>query len=469
MPSLVVRLVRAVLVFTSIFVSYLVQLGLAHVLQREVPNESGCHQAVSPDWVIRRRAKVDQRNAKRLLKGILRLRGVFIKMGQVLSIMGGFLPRVYARQLEALQDRVPPQRFEDVEKAFALSIGRSPQQCFSRIESTPLAAASLGQVHVAWLADGRKVAVKILYPGIRDVIAIDLRVLGWAIRVYQLFVPVRGIERAHDALVDLLHRETDYLHEAECMRRMASNFEDESDILIPSVVDELTTRDVLTMTYMEGLKVTHIDDMPAAGIDPRSVAVRLVESFYKQLFVDRFFHADPHPGNFLVQAGRRPRRPKIVVLDFGAVSEVQPRLVEGLIEILRGVLDEDRGRVLRGFFHMGFAAPGGNRALLERTVETYFRKLLRVKDRTAGALMRASTKELEALADPGIARDELRELMRSFEYPPGWFYIERAAVLLFWLCAQIDPELDTLQVGVPYVMALLREPSEATLFVAPSA
>ena len=236
---------------------------------------------------------------------------------------------------------------------------------------------------------------------------------------------------------------------------MARDFEKEKDILFPAPIAALTTSDVLVMTFMEGIKINKLDEMRAANIDPHAVATRFVECFYKQLFVDRFFHADPHPGNFLVQPGRNPRRPKIVVLDFGAVSEVQDSLVDGLIDVIGGLLEQDGKKLLDGFLHMGFASREANRELLERTVETYFQRLLRIKDRTPGALMRANARELESLVDPEVAREELRELMRSVEYPDGWFYVERASVLVFWLVGQIDPDIDAMRVGYPYVMPLL--------------
>ncbi len=454
--ELFVRLVRALWVFGIIFLSYMLQLGLSQLLRTwERDPETGRERMRLPDWLWRRRKRLDERNARRLLRAILRLRGVYIKLGQVLSIMGGFLPRVYTKELEALQDQVPPRPFDELAPTFFHDFGRLAPELYAKIEQSPIAAASLGQVHEAWLADGRKVAVKVLYPGIRDVIKVDMRVLRIAVAVYEWFVPVRNIESVHAALVDLLRRETDYLHEAAMMRQMAANFAHANDILFPEVIGELTTENVLTMTFMEGLKINRVEEMPGLGIDPHAVAVRMVECFYEQLFVHRLFHADPHPGNFLVQAGRKPSRPKIVVLDFGAVSEVRQEMVDGMIEVLQGLFDEDSALLLRGFYRMGFVSEEANKELLEKTVMTYFGKLLRIKDRTPGALMRASPQELEQLADPEVAREELRELMRSVTYPDGWFYVERASVLMFWLVGQIDPDVDAMRIGFPYVMPLV--------------
>lgn len=450
---LYVRLAKALWVFGLIFCSYMLHLALTKVFRQWAQDEeTGRDEPDGPEWLDARRRRVDRRNARRLLAGMLRLRGVYIKLGQVLSIMGGFLPRVYSRELEVLQDEVPPHAFEDIEHVFVDSFGRRPKDVFAHIDREPLAAASLGQVHRARLDDGRQVAVKLLYPGIRDIVRIDMKVVSLALRVYRYFVPVQNIEHVHAALVDLLRRETDYVHEASCMTRMAACFADEDDILFPAVVDELTSSDVLTMTFMEGTKITRFAELEAAGIDRTRVATRLTECFYRQLFVHRLFHADPHPGNFLVQPG-----PKIVILDFGAVSEVDQNTVDGMIDVLQGFFEQNDALVLEGIERIGFVAEGGNRELLERTVKRYFQKLLKVKDRTVGAIRRARMEELEALADPEVERQQLRELMKSVHYPDGWFYVERASVLLFWLAGEIDPELDTMQVGFPYVLPLLAE------------
>jgi predicted unusual protein kinase regulating ubiquinone biosynthesis (AarF/ABC1/UbiB family) len=448
-----IRLVRALWLFAIIFASYMLHFALVRVLR-----PAGQRM---PPWLKARREKVDVRNARRFLRGMLRLRGVFIKLGQVLSILGGFLPRAFTRELESLQDHVPPHPFRDVERTFLATFGRIPDECFASFEREPIAAASLGQVHAAVMDDGRKVAVKVLYPRIRDVIKVDMRALKVAIFVLRRWVPQRSLETVHRSLVDLLQRETDYVHEAECMERMAKNFAGEKDILFPAVVHEWTNSDILTMSFMDGVKITRLEELDRLGIDRTKLATRLVQSFYKQLFVDRFFHADPHPGNFLVQKGP-DGAPRIVVLDFGAISEVSDELVDGALEVLQGIMAEDGALALRGFRRMGFVAEGANEELLEQTVMTYFRKLLKVKDHSAGALMRADRRKLEELASPEVERDELRELMRSIAYPEGWFYVERASVIAFWLVGQIDPELDTMNVGVPYVLPLVlaRQASE---------
>src|SRR5262249_38761700 len=171
-------------------------------------------------------------------------------MGQVLSIMGTFLPRAYAEELEGLQDQVPPHPWRELERSFTAALGKRPEEVFKTFAHVPLAAASLGQVHRATLPSGEEVAVKVLYPNVQTVIRVDLRVLRWAMRVYRWFMPVRAIERVIDQLEDLLARETDYIHEAKCLERMAANFAGDPDILFPAVFWELTTKEVLVMSFM---------------------------------------------------------------------------------------------------------------------------------------------------------------------------------------------------------------------------
>jgi ubiquinone biosynthesis protein len=219
------RLVRALAIFGVIYASYLVQFGLVRVFRRDGSR--------TPKWLKARRERIDEKNARRLLRGMLRLRGVFIKLGQVLSILGGFLPRAFTRELESLQDHVPPHPFRDVERTFQASFGKRPEDCFASIEREPIAAASLGQVHAATLKTGEKVAVKVLYPRIRDVIRIDMKALQMIIRVIKRWLPMQHLDTVHRSLVDLLRRETDYVHEAACMERMAKNFTAERDILFP--------------------------------------------------------------------------------------------------------------------------------------------------------------------------------------------------------------------------------------------
>jgi ubiquinone biosynthesis protein len=446
-----IRLVRATRVFGVIFLSYIWHVAWSRLWKSRFDTKA--------HW-----KRVHRRNARRMYKGFVRLRGVYIKLGQILSIMGTFLPREIVEELEALQDDVPAQPYSTMKKTFYRAFGKTPDQIFKTFSREPIAAASLGQVHEARNEAGDKLAVKILYPRVATIIKVDLRVLGWAIRVYKNFVPVQQIERVHEQLGDMLERETDLVNEASMIARMSKNFESDPDVLFPKVYPEWSCRTVMTMSFMEGVKISKKDALKLIGLDPYDVATKLIKVFYKQLFIDRFFHADPHPGNFFVQKGPNGQV-RIVVLDLGSATELRANLADGMFDILQGLMTRKDDLVVKGIDEMGFIAPTGDRALLERTTRKYFEKLLNLN---ISDFSKIDPKVAEQLSDPEIKREELRELMRSIAYPEGWFYVERASVIMFGLQAQLAPKLNGIQVGFPYVMQFVMEKNAKRLAAQPA-
>jgi len=438
--SAAIRLVRALRVFLVIFLSYMWQMSWARLWPSQYDSRAR--------WGV-----INRRNARRMFRGFVRLRGVYIKLGQILSVMGTFLPREYTEELEALQDDVPPASYKKIRKTFIQSFGKPPHEVFPRFEQVPIAAASLGQVHEARSASGERLAVKILYPNVITIIRVDLRVLGWALRIYRNFVPLQQIERVHEQLADMLERETDLANEARCIARMARNFESDPDVLFPRVFPEWSSKTVMTMTFMDGVKITKKDALASLALDPYDVATKLIQVFYKQLFVDRFFHADPHPGNFFVQRGPAGQV-RIVVLDLGSATDLRDNLADGMFDILSGLMTRKDDLVVRGIDTMGFMAEGGDRALLDRTVRRYFEKLLSINITDFGKIDPAVAQQL---SDPHMKREDLRELMKSIAYPEGWFYVERASVIMFGLSSTLAPRLNGIHVGFPYVTQFIME------------
>ena len=433
-----IRLLRASRVFGLIFLSYLWSMSWARLWPRRYDT--------ADRWRARHR-----RNARRMYKGFVSLRGVYIKLGQILSIMGTFLPKAYVEELEGLQDEVPPRPTKEMARAFERSFKIAPSKAFASFSDKPIAAASLGQVHEARTADGERLAVKILYPNVATIIRIDLRVLGWALKVYRAFVPIQQIDKVHAQLRDMLERETDLVNEARCIKVMAANFRDDPDTLFPEVHGSFCSETVLTMTFMDGVKISKKNALAELGLDPYAVATKLTQVFYKQLFIDRFFHADPHPGNFFVQRGDQGQV-RIVVLDLGSATPLASNLADGMLDILQGMMVKQDDLVMRGIETMGFVAEGGDRKLLERTVRKYFEKLLNLN---ITDFSRIDPGVAQQFADPDMKREDLRELMKSIAYPDGWFYVERAAVIMFGLSSQLAPKLNTVQVGFPYVMRFI--------------
>ncbi|CAN5881889.1 hypothetical protein BH11MYX2_BH11MYX2_04350 [soil metagenome] len=435
-----VRLIRALRVFLVIFLSYTWQMSWARLW----PSVCGTTER----W-----QKINRRNAKRMYNGFVALRGVYIKLGQILSVMGSFLPKEFTEELEGLQDDVPHQPYHIVRKTFIASFGKDPHDAFEKFSEEPIAAASLGQVHEARNAAGDKLAVKILYPNVATIIKIDLKVLGWALEVYKNFIPIQQISRVHEQLADMLRRETDLVHEAKMLVKMTANFHSDPDVLFAKVYPEYSSSTVMTMTFMEGVKMTKKGALEGLELDPYDVATKLIKVFYKQLFIDRFFHADPHPGNFFVQRGP-DGQVRIVVLDLGSATELPDHLADGMFDILSGLMTRNDNLVVNGINTMGFISPTGDRALLESTIRKYFEKLLNlnIKD-----FSKIDPSVADQLADPDMKREELRQLMSSIAYPDGWFYVERAAVIMFGLQATIAPKMNGIQVGFPYITQFIFE------------
>jgi ubiquinone biosynthesis protein len=413
----VVRSIRALVLFWTVFLSY----GFEWLLSRVLPAERAA----------RRSERAHRKNARRLTHGFSSLGGVFIKVGQVLSVMGNFLPAAYAEELEKLQDRVPPRPFSEIEGRLIEAFGADARAKFGSFSEQPIAAASLAQVHRATTRDGREVAVKVLYPNIDALIRRDLRVLRWILPVLKWLVPVSHAERNLDQLEAMLARETDYAHERRNVERLRAIFAPRTDVVVPEIVSELTRAGVLTMSFEEGIKVTDVVAQREQGVDPEAVARLLVEAYFVMLFDHGVFHADPHPGNFLVRPG-----PTLVILDYGAVEEVTAPLAEGMRTVVLGAITRNDDQILAGLERMGFVAEGGDRELLKRVGREYLRALSTVKIDDFSKLDRDAVEKLSGYRQ---IRGRLREIVRSVEYPEGYFYVERTIALLFGLVGQLAP------------------------------
>jgi ubiquinone biosynthesis protein len=413
----VVRSFRALILFWTIFASYGLTFALSLVVSKQRSE--------------RLFEVAHKKNARRLARGFSTLRGVFIKMGQVLGVTGTFLPPAFSEALEELQDKVPPRPFEEIEGRLREAFGAEPLARFGSFERQPIAAASLAQVHRATTREGRAIAVKVLYPNIERLIAGDLAVMRSVLPVIRLLVPIARVERILDQLQAMLARETDYAHERQNMERIRGIFAAREDVVVPTVFPELTQGGVLSMSFEEGLKINDVEGQRASGIDPETVGKLLVECYFEMLLRQRVFHADPHPGNFLVRPG-----PTLVILDFGAVEEVTPSLAEGMTMVVKGVLTRSDELVLSGVERMGFVSATGDRELLKAVGHEYLKVLSGTKIADFSRLDREAMEKLTGFRQ---VRGRLRAVMKSVEYPDGYFYVERTLIMLFGLAGHLAP------------------------------
>ncbi len=386
--------------------------------------------------------RVHKQSARRLAKGFARLRGVFIKLGQVISVLGGFLPPAYREHLEKLQDQVPPRPFEEVVGRLEEAFGAGALTRFATFDRSPIAAASLAQVHEAKLEDGRRVAVKVLYPGIEQLIRRDLFVLRLFHPIINAVFPIVRFDRVLAQLGSMLKRETDYQNERRNMDRLRAIFEGRRDVVVPSVVAELCRDGVLTMSFESGVRIGDVVKAADPELPAREVARIVTDCYFTMLFEHRVLHADPHPGNFLVRPG-----PTLIILDYGAVEDVAEPLVRGLKTAILGALTRNADQVLDGAEQMGFVAPGGDRELLREVGREYLKTLATLKVSDFSNFERS---DMQKLSGYSLLRGRLREVMKSVEYPDGYFYLERTMALLFGLVGQLEPER-----GLPGVAAPL--------------
>jgi ubiquinone biosynthesis protein len=259
-------------------------------------------------------------------------------------------------------------------------------------------------------------------------------------------VKVGRVERVFEELSAMLARETDYEHERANMERIREIFQGRSDVVVPEVIAELTSGGVLSMTFEPGLKINDLDAARAQGIDADAVAKLLVDCYFTMLLDHRVFHADPHPGNFLVRPG-----PTLVILDYGAVEDLTPALSAGMKVVILGAITKNDDQILAGLEQMGFVAAGGDRELLKQVGREYLQVLGSVKIEDFSRLDRRTVEKLSGYQQ---IRGRLRAVMKSVEYPEGYFYVERTLALLFGLVAQLSPKLGLPGLVVPHASRL---------------
>jgi ubiquinone biosynthesis protein len=372
------------------------------------------------DWGLAHR-----RGAGRLLDTAEALGGTLIKAGQFASTRPDLLPAPYVEILSSLQDRVPPQPQSVIEEAVADEIGRPINEVFSEFDGEPVAAASIAQVHRARLRDGRDVAVKVQYPGIAGLIEADLDALEAIFEAVARLEPQIQLQPIADYLRWTLPLELDFRREAEAIGELRDAISDRDDVVIPGVVGELTTEQLLVMGFVEGVKITDREALIEAGIEPREVAELLNDAYADQLFGRDIFHADPHPGNLLVQPG-----PRLVLLDHGLTLALDPPFVAALDNMVDAMRSGDLDALTAAL--RGAGLPVGE--------DTDLDTLLGL----VGVLLGGERSETDF---EGFGR-RLGESVRDI--PPRLLLAGRAIGLLDGITRQLDPDLDALDIVARY-------------------
>lgn len=408
----------------------------------------------SEEAITRLLKKKNLKNARRIERTISRLQGLFIKVGQLISIMTNFLPAEFLKELEGLQDNVPPRSFGDIEERIREEFaGKGVADLFAEFNPVPLASASVGQVHHARMHNGQHVAVKVQYPGIERLVHSDLKTLRRIFRIVGTFIHYEGIEEVYNEIKLMILDELDFCMEAENSGAIKQNFNDRPDVCFPVVVPELSTSRVLTTHFEKGVKINDLPALDELRVNRGELARLVVESYCQQIFTDGIYHADPHPGNLLVRQSPSDGL-SVVFLDFGAVARISPEMRRGIADLISGAITNDSQRIIRALRGMGFVARGADEETFERVVEYfhgYFQDQISLESLNLKDIKFDPEKSLENLADLRKMDVTFRELTSSFHVPKEWILLERTLLLLMGLCTVLDPAMNPMTVIRPYL------------------
>jgi predicted unusual protein kinase regulating ubiquinone biosynthesis (AarF/ABC1/UbiB family) len=408
----------------------------------------------------RRRPERLRRSAAAFRALAVRLGGVLIKVGQFLSSRLDVLPREITSELAGLQDEVGAESFEEIRGVLEEELGPLEQK-FVEFDPSPMASASIGQVHYARLCvstpDGQpcpSVVVKVQRPRIRQIVEADLAALrvvgGWLSRLKAVRKRV-DVPAIIEEFGRILYEEIDYLHEGRNAELFAGKFKDRPEVRVPEVVWSHTTLRVLTLQDVGAIKIGDFAGIEAAGIDRREVAARLLAIYLEQIFEDGFFHADPHPGNLFVLPAP-PGRPsgswRLVFIDFGMTGTLPPQTFAALREALMAVGTKDAARLVRSFRDLGLLLPGADLELIERASRAV---LERVWGKSTREIM--ELEEAEAREFVEEFRDLLYEL--PFQVPENLILLGRCVAILSGMASGLDPDFNLWKILAPYARKLV--------------
>ena len=306
-----------------------------------------------------KRRKHHTRSASRFYDVAVTRQGLLIKLGQIIGSRPDLIPDEYIAVLSRLQDDVPSRPFGVIKRRVERNLKRPLEDVFAEFEETPIASASLAQVHKARLHDGRLVAVKVQYPGIQKIVENDLRNVKLLLRVLAQFERNLDFGPIIDEMQDNVPLELDFINEGHNAEQIAKNFADRDDIIVPKIYWEYTTRRVLTMEFMEGVKVTDIAALNRLDIDPPDVAQLVTDVYCEQLYLHGMFHADPHPGNLLIRRGKNGN-PILVMLDFGLCRQYDDKFRIAYARMVNAMLRADLPEMIEAYKALGIKVKNPN-------------------------------------------------------------------------------------------------------------
>lgn len=380
--------------------------------------------------------------AEKVRLAIEELGPTFIKIGQILSTRPDLLPADFINELEKLQDHVPSFDFADVQKIIEEELKSPLCDIFIEFDEIPLASASIGQVHRAKMANGNDVVVKIQRPGIRDIVEVDLEImlhLASLMENHLEEIEIHHPTRIVEEFSRTLEKELDYSMEAANMERFANQVMGDSTVYVPAVYREATTGKVLTMEFIDGIKASEIDRLEKEGMDRKEIARRGFDLIMKQIFLDGFFHADPHPGNLFILPGN-----VICYLDFGMMGHIGHEARESFADLLMSFVRRDERKAVSAILNLTISDENSDRLTMERDVadviNNYFHRPLKELD-----LSRLLQQLLNLAAKHRLT------------IPSDLFLMIKALSTVEGVGRQLDPDFDFTEHAAPFIRQIYLE------------
>lgn len=404
-----------------------------------------------PVWMLRRRDRRGTADAgpsgvgQRLVAVFNELGPTFIKLGQVLSTRPDIIPPETLTEIRSLQDSVPPFDTSEAKAIIEEELGKPVEALFAWFDDKPLASASISQVYAARTHQGKEVVVKVRRPGIEDTLRHDMELLRWLAESLESLLPES--RSYHPLLIvseleELTTRELDFVNEASTTSRFAQHLTAERGVRAPYVDWALSGARVLTLEKLPGV---NIDDalngvgMDAAALDRKLIAQRLTECYFEQIFELGTFHADPHPGNILVEAPAR-----ISLIDFGQVGVIHRELMSELVTLIYAWIDGETDMVIDTLADMGAVSRNTDRRGLARSLQVM---LFKYRGLPAKRI------------DVGVLLGEFSELVRRHEVvvPRDVSMLFKALGTVSSVVTRLDPDLDLIQILTPRLKSAMRE------------
>ena len=378
----------------------------------------------------------------RIRKVLEELGPTFIKLGQIMSTRPDLIPIELCRELEKLQDKIPPFEYKKVEEQVMHSLKSPVNELFSQFSKKPKAAASLAQVHSAQLKDGTKVMVKIQRPGIEKTIKKDIEILYELAKLADRYIedimvynPMGLIDEFKKSII----KEIDFTKEANNIKRFRRQFASDDMVYIPKVFSELSSRQVLTVERIEGIKVSNNEEIDSAGLDRHKIAINGANAVLKMVFIYGFFHADPHPGNIFVLSDNR-----VAFIDFGMVGRIHKSTKAQIANILIGIVEHNVSRITNACTTIGVVDEASDIKELELDLEDF--------------IDRYYVESLSQLKVGHFLMDLIDSVTRNrIRIPSDLFLLSKAFMIIEGVGEKLDPSFDMVGLSKPFAEELVRQ------------